>query len=102
MERSALTIEEQEVHINWSRGDERAKIYVSDVTAMTKLDKLVAAEGSEWKLDKEYSEKDGRVDSKFYSCPINLISFRTKTVTRELTEEQRKELSERMRNFNIQ
>lgn len=43
MERSTLTIEEQETHINWSRGDDRAKIYVSDVTTMTRLDKLVGS-----------------------------------------------------------
>lgn len=101
MERSTLSIEEQETHINWSRGDTRARIYVSDVTVMTKLDKLVAAENSEWKLDKEYREKDGRVTGKFYSCPVGFISFRSKRVTQDLTEEQRGALSERMRNNRI-
>lgn len=43
MERSTLTIEEQETHINWSRGDDRVKIYVSDVTTMTRLDNLLSS-----------------------------------------------------------
>lgn len=35
-----LMIEEQETHINFSRGDERAKIYTSDTTTITRLNKL--------------------------------------------------------------
>lgn len=98
MERSTLTIEEQETHINWSRGDARAKIYVSDVTTMTRLDKLVAAEDSDWTLDKEYREKDGSVTGKFYSCPVEFISFRSKRVA--MSDEQRKAAAERMRSLN--
>lgn len=101
MERSTLTIEEQETHINWSRGDDRAKIYVSDVTTMTRLDKLVAAENSDWKLDKEYREKDGRVTEKFYSCPVELISFRSRRTSQNLTEKQREALANRMRENRI-
>ena len=97
MEKSTLMIEEQETHINWNRGDARAKIYVSDVTTMTKLDKLVSAENTEWSLDKEYREKDGSVTGKFYSCPVEFISFRSKRVTQNLTAEQREELSQRMK-----
>ena len=91
-------IEEQETHINWSRGDARAKIYVSDITTMTKLDKLVAADDSEWKLDKEYREKDGRVHGKFYSCPVEFISFRSKRVS--LSEEQKQAMAQRLRDLN--
>ena len=47
----SLTVEEQETHINFSRGDERAKIYTSDTTTMTKLNKLVELQGTEWKLE---------------------------------------------------
>ena len=98
MERSSLTIEEQETHINWSRGDARARIYVSDVTTMTRLDKLVAAEDSEWKLEKEYREKDGRIDAKFYSCPVEFISFRSKRVV--MSEEQKKAMAQRLHALN--
>ena len=94
MERSTLTIEEQETHINWSRGDARAKIYTSDVTTMTRLDKLAAAENTEWSLDKEYREKDGSITGKFYSCPVEFISFRSKRVV--LSEEQKQAMSQRL------
>lgn len=101
MERSTLTIEEQETHINWSRGDARAKIYVSDVTTMTRLDKLVASEDSEWTLDKEYREKDGSVTGKFYSCPVECVSFRAKKATRNLTEEQREKIGQRLKESRV-
>ena len=32
-----LMIEEQETHVNFNRNDERATIYTSDTTMMTKL-----------------------------------------------------------------
>lgn len=94
MEKSTLMIEEQETHISWSRGDARAKIYVSDVTTMTKLDKLVAAKNTEWSLDKECREKNGSVTGKFYSCPVEFISFRSKRVV--LSEEQKQAMAQRL------
>ncbi len=95
MEKSALSICDQETHVNWSRGDDRASVYASDVTTMTKLDKLVAAEGSEWKLEREERAKDGSIYGKTYSCPVVLISFRAKRMT--YSAEEQKARSERMR-----
>lgn len=100
MERSSLTIEEQETHINWSRGDKRAKVYASDILTMNRLDKLVEAEGSEWTLDKEYREKDGSCSGKFYSCPVELISFRTKRMSVSMTEEQKEAAAQRLRDLH--
>lgn len=37
----SVMIEEQETCINFMRGDDRAMIYTSDTTTMTKLNKLV-------------------------------------------------------------
>lgn len=101
MARSALLIEEQETHISWNRDDLRAKIYVSDLTVITKLDKLVAAEGSEWEFEKEECTKDGRLYGKFYSCPIELISFRTKRkkisseIESDLEDEEKEGITEK-------
>ena len=39
----ALQIEEQETHVNFMRGDERARIYTSDTSMITKFNKLVEA-----------------------------------------------------------
>lgn len=47
----SLMIEEQETNINFSRNDERAIVYTSDTTVMTKLNKLVEAQDTEWKLE---------------------------------------------------
>lgn len=47
-----LSIEEQETHINFMRGDGRAEIYTSDTTMMTKLNKLIRLPNTEWKLER--------------------------------------------------
>ena len=93
-----LMIEEQETHISFSRGDKRAKIYTSDTTTMTKLNKLVELQGPEWKLEGVTKLKSGEIIGKTYSCPVSLISFRKKRVQRNLSEEQRHEIASRFRN----
>ena len=64
-----LSIEEQETHVNFSRGDKRAEVYASDTTMITKLDKLVRMEGTEWRLER-VSKIKGEVIGKTYSCPV--------------------------------
>ena len=43
----SLLIKEQETHINFNRDNERATVYTSDTTMMTKLNKLVELPGTE-------------------------------------------------------
>lgn len=92
-----LTIEEQETHINFSRGDSRAEIYTSDTTMMTKLNKLIELPDTEWKLERVSKLGNGEVIGKTYSCPVEFISFRTKRSSRKFTEEEKKAISERFR-----
>lgn len=92
-----LMIEEQETHINFRRGDERAKIYTSDSTTMTKLNKLVELHGTEWKLEEVHRSQYGEIIGKTYSCPVS-FSFRKKRVQRNLSKEQRQEIASRLRN----
>jgi hypothetical protein len=93
----ALTLEEQEVHVSFGRLDDRASIYVSDTRYINKLNKL-AEKSDEWKIEHEERLKStGELLGVTYSCPINLISFRTKTQRVELTDEQRAVRSERMK-----
>lgn len=94
----SLAVEEQETHINFSRGDERAKIYTSDTTTMTKLNKLVELQGTEWKLEEVHRSQYGEIIGKTYSCPVSFISFRKKRVQRDLSEEKRQEIASRLRN----
>lgn len=91
-----LTIEEQETNINFGRGDERAYIYTSDSTMMTKFNKLVELQGTEWKLEEVGSLKTGEVIGKTYSCPVSFVSYRSKRVVREYTEEQKTEIARRL------
>lgn len=89
--RSALMIEEQETHINWSRGDVVARIYASDMTMINKLDRLAAMEDSEWKMVGENKMKNGDLLGRFYECPVQLISFRTKRMIKKVDGENLQE-----------
>ena len=92
----SLTIDEQETHISFSRGDERAEIYTSDTTMMTKLNKLIELPGTEWRLEQETRLASGELIGKIYSCPVGFISFRTKKTTRVFTEEEKRAIGERL------
>lgn len=93
-----LPLEEQETHINFSRDGVKATVYTSDTTVMTKLNKLVKLQGTEWKLESESKLKNGELVEKTYSCPVEFISFRSKRTKREYTEEEKKEIVERLHN----
>ena len=93
----ALMIEEQETHVNFMRGDDRAVIYTSDTTIMTKLNKLVELDGTEWKLESESRLSSGELIGKTYSCPVSFITFRSKRIERSYTDEQRKKIGETFR-----
>lgn len=96
-----LSIEEQETHVSFNRSADKAIVYTSDTTTMTKLDKLVSAAETEWKLESVSRLHGGEIVGKTYSCPKSFISFRTKKVSRELSEDQRRELSERMKRNRV-
>lgn len=91
-----LSIEEQETHVNFNRDDNRATVYTSDTTMMTKLNKFVELPNSEWKLEAVSKLKNGELIGKTYSCPISFISFRRKRVVREYSETEKKEIVERL------
>lgn len=86
-------IEEQEISINATRLDDIATMYCSDSTWITKMDKLVEKSPALFKVmrDDEFG--------KTYSFPKKLISIRSSIVKRELSEEQRKAMGDRLRNL---
>ena len=93
----SVQIEEQETHVSFLREDSRAVIYTSDTTMMTKLNKLVEAEGTEWKREREtHLQKTGELIGVFYSCPVEFISFRSKRVNRTYTDEEKQKIAERL------
>ena len=92
-------IEEQETTIQMDRNSDVATVYTSDYTYMTKLDKHVEGNPDEWRLV-GISRLGGDIVGKTYECPKRLISFRSKTMTREreYTEEERRAIGERLKN----
>ena len=89
----AARLEEQEISINATRTDDIATIYCSDSTWITKMDKLVEKSPALFKVirDDEFG--------KTYSFPKKLISIRSSVVKRELSDEQRKAMGDRLRNL---
>lgn len=95
----ALINEEQETIITIDKLSKTAKIYTTDTNMMRRLDKIIEdKENDEWKLnDINYERGTKDVTSKEYEVPKEFIGFRKKRLTRELTDEQRKELRLRIK-----
>ena len=94
-----LSLTEQETTINIMRSDDKASIYTSDSTMITKLDKLVAS-SEYWEMEEEIYDSNHELVGKRYACPKKLISFRSAIVTRELSDEQRIAAAERFREYH--
>lgn len=93
----ALQIEEQETHVNFMRGDARARIYTSDTTMMTKFNKLVEINGVDWKVEAVHRlQKTREVIGITYSCPVSFVSYRRKAISREYTPEQKQQIVDRL------
>ena len=92
-----VPVNEQETTIQFDRVGDKANIFTSDSTVMTKLDKLV--ENSDiWECSGEVKDMNGDLFGKEYRCPKNMISFRSKKSTPpKLTEEQKRKSIEALR-----
>ena len=88
----SLSIEEQELHINASRDEDIATAYCSDSTWITKMDRLVK------KSPELFSVVTENDISKTYRFPKRLLSIRSNI--REMSEDQRRAASERMKKFH--
>ena len=100
---SGVSIDEQETIIAFSRNGDMASVETTDPTVLTKLKKYAATNPDEWVLTNVTAgcnESDPmKITSICFECPKKLISLRSKsTAQRELTEEERAEIAERMRN----
>ena len=85
---TSFSVDEQETTTSFSRADAGAKIWTSDRTMITKLDKLVAK--SENYSSKDQKDKDGNLLAKeYFITDKSLISFRSNKII--LTDEQKRE-----------
>lgn len=92
----SVPIYEQETTISFTRDGEKAIVYTSDKTMLTKLHKLVEKNPKEWKRIDQGRLK-GDVVSETFECPKKLINLRTTTPISTMSEEQKRLAAERLR-----
>ena len=100
---SGVSTDEQETIIVFSRNNDTASVETTDSTVLTKLKKYATTNPDEWVLTNVTTGQDEsdpmKITSICFKCPKKLISLRSKsTAPRELTEEERAGIAERMRN----
>ena len=92
---TGLSRYEQEVTIGFNAAGDTAELYTADPVWMRKLDKLVEQNPEQFRSERSETYKE-EVVAKRYSFPKRFITIRSKDVKRELTDEQRTELAERL------
>ena len=100
---SGVSTDEQETVIVFGRNNDTASVETTDSTVLTKLKRYASTNPDEWVLTNVttcQNESDPtKITSICFECPKKLISLRSKSASsRELTDEQRAEIAERMRN----
>ena len=100
---SGVSTDEQETVIVFDRNSDTASVETTDSTVLTKLKRYAGTNPDEWVLTNvttSQNESDPmRITSICFECPKKFISLRSKSNSlRELTEEEKAEIAERMRN----
>ena len=90
-----IPISEQETTINIYRDSDLAKVYTTDSTMITKLNKMVKKFPDVFKCT-----GTDKLGASWYECPKRLISFRGPTAPRTISEEERIKRAEHMRSIN--
>ena len=85
--------DEQETTISWYRRDAVASVYTSDNTMLTKMKKLMA-KSPDCKLKNITWSKDGEPTGYFFEVPVRFVKV---LKPKEVSEEQRAALSERLK-----
>lgn len=94
-------IEEQETTITISRDSGEAVIWTSDLTMMTKLDRL-CSQSEMYECTETAKNRSGELISKSYRIKDKkLISFRSARPKRILTDEQKELLIRRLKESRI-
>lgn len=97
-----VTADESETIIITRKDSPEATITTSDSTMFTKIRKNILAdpEHKDWKVQAVTRASSDKNQFHFIeiqaTCPKKLISLRSKTTTKELTEEQKEAMRERM------
>lgn len=91
-----LLSDEQEFTITASRNDKKITIYVSDNTFLTKVKRAFAANPTGW-TGYMVKNKEGNPTGYFFETSKKYLTLRTKDRTKELTEEQKAAVAERLK-----
>lgn len=88
---------EQEIIINFNAEDEETSLYTANPVWIRKMDKLLEQNPEQFRLGRVERVK-GEIVSKEYFFPKRFVTIRSKDVKRNLSDEEKKELAERLRN----
>lgn len=99
---TGISTDEQETVIIFGRNGDMASVETTDSTVLTKLKKCADTSPDEWVLTNvttsPFESDPTKITSICFKCPKKLVSLRLKsTAPRELTDEERAEIAERMR-----
>ena len=99
---TGISTDEQETVIIFGRNGDMASVETTDSTVLTKLKKCADTSPDEWVLTNvttsPFESDSTKITSICFKCPKKLVSLRLKsTAPRELTDEERAEIAERMR-----
>ena len=85
-----LSIEEQEVSINFNRASDVATLYTSDITWIRSMDKKCEENPDTYKCIEIGKMPDGTIVSKTYSFPKKLVSTRKPMAQKNVSEDVKK------------
>ncbi len=89
---------EQETQINFNAAENTAELYTADPVMIRRMNKLVEQNPEQFKGE-VHSKYQGKVYGMHYTFPKRFVTIRTKDVVRQMSDEQRKESAERLREY---
>lgn len=94
--------EEQETTITIMRDENKIRLYTSDNTRVTKMQKLINAPDTTWKLVKTVFDKEGNPTGYFFECSDKkMLGLRPKkAAVKEMTEEQKERARQHMQKIH--
>ena len=89
---------EQETIIQISRNRDKASIWTSDNTQLTRIKRVMRKDPNSYVCTEVTRNKLGDVVGYAFECPKNLIGYRI-SAKRSMSDEQRKRVSERLKEY---
>lgn len=96
---TATDKDSQETNITWLRNDNKIVISTSDNTFITKMKSTMQRDPDNYKCyyyEGNIDKKTGKVFAYVFEVDKKLLTFRVARITRELTDDERKQLAERL------